>query len=336
MPFQNPIVAGTTLVRQAVQSRNYVAGVSGWRIGADGSSEFNSGTFRGDLIVGTPANGEVIISTTVPSDVSSFYGADTTPDQVFIGQQASTGDYWYEIAGMFTGSSPNMPFHAEGFVHSGTVFEIMRATQTVGASVGFITIGLVAGTHITLGAGVTGSIGLPSGGRVLVQSPVFAFFDTVDLRYGGQSANSRSMSRGPVAVTHVTTVGDLTTTASAETDITNYQTTVDFRNGRDYEIEVQAHIVGTVAGDTYAIRVRRDTALTGNNIGRSDGQNTETRRMTAIYKATADETGVTLFVSHARTSGTGTFKAQGESVAGSSRAFIIVRDLTATSEVTQT
>lgn len=52
MAFSNPIIgSGDTLVRQAIQSENYVAGVSGWRITRDGDAEFNNVTVRGELFV---------------------------------------------------------------------------------------------------------------------------------------------------------------------------------------------------------------------------------------------------------------------------------------------
>lgn len=48
---ENPVVGGTVLRRQAVESPNYVPGVSGWAIKQDGSAEFNNmvvrGTFNG-------------------------------------------------------------------------------------------------------------------------------------------------------------------------------------------------------------------------------------------------------------------------------------------------
>jgi hypothetical protein len=47
VPFSNPIVAGTVLVREAIQSEDYVHGVSGWRIGADGTAEFQGATVTG-------------------------------------------------------------------------------------------------------------------------------------------------------------------------------------------------------------------------------------------------------------------------------------------------
>jgi hypothetical protein len=51
--FKNTILGGAeTLIRSAIKSFNYIAGVAGWRIAKDGSAELNSATIRGTLIVG--------------------------------------------------------------------------------------------------------------------------------------------------------------------------------------------------------------------------------------------------------------------------------------------
>lgn len=42
-----------TLVDGLIQSQNFVTGVSGWQIDADGNAEFNNGTFRGSLVAGS-------------------------------------------------------------------------------------------------------------------------------------------------------------------------------------------------------------------------------------------------------------------------------------------
>lgn len=49
MTFSNPIVGGTTLIRPAIHSPDYVPGVSGWSINKDGTAEFNNVVIRGDL-----------------------------------------------------------------------------------------------------------------------------------------------------------------------------------------------------------------------------------------------------------------------------------------------
>jgi hypothetical protein len=51
MPFADPIVAGTELVRDAIQSPDYVPGVSGWTVNADGTAEFRAVTAEGFLLL---------------------------------------------------------------------------------------------------------------------------------------------------------------------------------------------------------------------------------------------------------------------------------------------
>jgi hypothetical protein len=62
MAFRNPAIAGSYLVRPAIQSPNYVLGSAGWTINRDGSSEFNSGTFRGSLNSGNPSGQHVVFN----------------------------------------------------------------------------------------------------------------------------------------------------------------------------------------------------------------------------------------------------------------------------------
>jgi hypothetical protein len=51
MGFKNPPIGGTTLVRKAIKSPNFLTGSAGWSINKDGTVEFNSGTFRGIVSV---------------------------------------------------------------------------------------------------------------------------------------------------------------------------------------------------------------------------------------------------------------------------------------------
>lgn len=49
--FSDPIVAGNTLVREAIQSEPFVSGSTGWRIERTGNAEFNDVSIRGSLEV---------------------------------------------------------------------------------------------------------------------------------------------------------------------------------------------------------------------------------------------------------------------------------------------
>lgn len=83
---ENPVIGGTVLRRQAIESPNFVHGVSGWTINQDGSAEFNNltirGTFNGtDFVINsagfflysnTPAAGNLVNSVTNFSGTDSF------------------------------------------------------------------------------------------------------------------------------------------------------------------------------------------------------------------------------------------------------------------------
>lgn len=73
MPFGNPAIGGTVLVRTAEQSANYVAGTSGWRITRDGNAEFNNGTFRGSLTSGTNPGAHVVLNNPLTGDAVDVY-----------------------------------------------------------------------------------------------------------------------------------------------------------------------------------------------------------------------------------------------------------------------
>lgn len=69
MAFRNAILAGIKLIREAIQSPNYVAGTSGWSINQDGSAEFSDITLRGDgvgdtVIVGPAGGPQVQVGST--------------------------------------------------------------------------------------------------------------------------------------------------------------------------------------------------------------------------------------------------------------------------------
>lgn len=57
LSFSDPVVGGTVLVRSAIQSPNFVTGVSGWIIRQDGTVEFDAGLFRGDVYVSDGGGG---------------------------------------------------------------------------------------------------------------------------------------------------------------------------------------------------------------------------------------------------------------------------------------
>ena len=77
MTFRNSVVGGTTLVRPAIKSPNFVTGVSGWSIDRNGSAEFNDITIRGSngsaaITIGPSTGPQVVIDSTASAGYIEF------------------------------------------------------------------------------------------------------------------------------------------------------------------------------------------------------------------------------------------------------------------------
>jgi len=76
MPFNNDIAGGNgALVRNWIQSDNYVAGSTGWRISKNGNAEFNNGTFRGSIEVGSLTGQHFWVNNPNTTDVIDVYNS---------------------------------------------------------------------------------------------------------------------------------------------------------------------------------------------------------------------------------------------------------------------
>lgn len=124
MPYSNPIVGGTTLVRSAIQSADYVPGVSGWIIRRDGTAEFNAVTVRGSLIVVDPATGSYTsITTGLPAVLASFYAGLVALANFTLQMSPDGVAYFYQVVGQAI--STTRYFSAYGYVnHAGQVQEL--------------------------------------------------------------------------------------------------------------------------------------------------------------------------------------------------------------------
>lgn len=102
MAFGNPVVGGTTLIRQAIKSPNYVAGSAGWSINKDGSAEFNDLSARGDVTVG-PSNGPQVVLETQVSPAAGIIAfpsnraGEDSPARMsaVVGNQGAANEYIY-------------------------------------------------------------------------------------------------------------------------------------------------------------------------------------------------------------------------------------------------
>jgi hypothetical protein len=118
---------------------------------------------------------------------------------------------------------------------------------------------------------------------------------------------------------------------SAETDIPYLasQVPVHVRAGHIYEMFARTLTTQTVATDIFQWRVRRDTAVTGTELGFQRFSNGVTTgswatQMVTIFEATADDT-FDIFWSFTRVTGTGTITATPQG--GTTRSYAKVTDL---------
>lgn len=85
----NPIVGGQTLIRNAIQSADFVAGSTGWAIMRDGSYEFGSGgIFRGDISVNGTDGSQVNISAEFGTAEIDLQPPSYTPAGVIVSSPA--------------------------------------------------------------------------------------------------------------------------------------------------------------------------------------------------------------------------------------------------------
>lgn len=125
-PGNQAITGGTVLRTPAIQSPNYVAGVSGWIVRSDGSAEFNAGTFRGSIEVGSLTGQHFWVNNPNTTDVIDVYNSanklvfaiDTGGVMRSFSSVATTevaianGSVLFED----TGQSPQIPPIEQGFI----------------------------------------------------------------------------------------------------------------------------------------------------------------------------------------------------------------------------
>lgn len=98
--FRDALVAGTTLIRDAIRSRNYKPGVSGWSINKDGTSELSNVTVRGiiigniqatspgefDAVITASQTGDAFSQLQILADGDMHWGPPTGPQDVGLGR----------------------------------------------------------------------------------------------------------------------------------------------------------------------------------------------------------------------------------------------------------
>ena len=144
MKPENPVVGGIVLRRQAIQSPDYVPGVSGWTINQDGSAEFNNLTIRGTFM-----------GTDYEINTSGAFFYSGTPAAGTLIASTATGDIvdWYDrFAASLNGGFVNL--------YSGSLAGGWSVTATIEGSTGAQGLILTAALSILLGDAVTAAAGL--------------------------------------------------------------------------------------------------------------------------------------------------------------------------------
>jgi hypothetical protein len=108
VPFNNSILAGTTLVRDAMKSENYVAGTAGWQISRNGDAEFNNLVARGSFISGDGTGKHIAIDGS--TGLIEFYTGD--PEEAAPGSiqaQVNTPDPMAVLSMLLTSPESSAP-----------------------------------------------------------------------------------------------------------------------------------------------------------------------------------------------------------------------------------
>lgn len=240
--FDNPVVGGQSkLIRSAIQSPNYVAGVSGWTINKSGTAEFNSATLRGLLEIG-PASPNPRISESGPADIPAAlqnFSADFTWSAAFIFWFNGTDFYFFAI-GTYVGGGGPFPVEAKGTydtTNSVLFHEIVQKSSV---------------TFILFGSTVYNSQPanwIYRNGAVTINNDAQLYFDGVNAsRRGFQGA-------------FFTQAGIVATSNGAEVAIAswdaNSSAAVVLKNGRLYDFTVTLGIANRNAGASSQIAIVR-------------------------------------------------------------------------------
>lgn len=266
MPFRDPIVAGDTLVRAAIRSVNYVAGVSGWSIERDGAAEFNDVTVRGELFVTDVDGSYVRIYDENPGDGSvvelglpTATGPNLSPARLRTGTDPYLGNTGLEVRGPTYGApAPDAPAM---YLSPGFLLTVAESMSTVVA--GDWEIAYAGGTLV-----IKMQLQYPSG-LLVVTGGFETSADVTVTGTGDFIADGQSLSRGIIGTAAATAVNGTPTAVGASNTETrdavlgDYVFTAD--NTRLYRVRyagVRASVDAAATPKLVTIRIRDGGAAT--------------------------------------------------------------------------
>lgn len=289
--FQSNVVAGTVLIRSAIQSPNYVAGVSGWTVNQDGSVEFNNAVIRGSIIAG----GKVRLDSGGIKVDGTIYQYDINFTGGFLARRIPDDGGYAQM---------NMLI-ADGLVGGGVFFNPTDPTPN-------------GHTYSSAGAVYSGTapVGAVDAGYTVVSSPTLTGKTTATMFMYGENSDStvgpRFSMNGDVAVhgnfdvdgighkEYVPYAGGVTVTNS--TVLVNISgTTLTLVAGGVYAVWTWASYNGPVAADARwawaktsasVSAARHINALAASTADNTDSTNMAIRRSDATQQITGTPNGV--------------------------------------------
>lgn len=221
--FNDPILAGKTLIRDAIQSENYVEGVSGWAINKDGTAEFNDIIARGTIFIDDGTGATVQIG---PS-AAILLGADG-PDPGVLKSENEVGNVSTTVL--------QSPTRVEG-TNSGRWSELrLRSSNEADTSPGLVTLRSAATTGSTW---PDGSVSIVTG-TLFVQS----FFRNAGYIEAESMRPLVDESNVNITITSLTYITDV------DSAVVTFTATASGVVRIDHEFAPQMSFSGTVNGRT--------------------------------------------------------------------------------------
>lgn len=164
---ENPVVGGTVLRRQAIESPNFVTGSTGWAVNQDGSAEFNNVVIRNGQVVsgtalyysGPPAAGNLVASVAAAAGTDVFGNAYLGGVSAY--SQAATFAACQLLGGIvtfYTAGSQAGPWVPRASISGDTANNLKLTAQGLGQIQANNLLAALQGATVAQGATVTGGI----------------------------------------------------------------------------------------------------------------------------------------------------------------------------------
>lgn len=206
MEFSNSIVgASDELVREAIQSRGFVAGSTGWRIEANGNAEFNNVVIRGGLVVTTNAQSSNYVAGTtgwqIRSDGTAEFNGNVDLKSADVTGDLQSSNFVAATTGWRLRSDGTSEYNGSMQINNGTVFTGMSPNARAGLQV-YTPSGESARPTLTLFDGTNADPGFVYGEDDGTQAAVF--IGTGDYFGGGETGRRIGIDTTGFTITNET------------------------------------------------------------------------------------------------------------------------------------